>query len=56
METTKVKRTREEIIAWLDAARQRKLAWEKQIESKWAEEEAQRKAAADSHYYDIEWA
>ncbi len=56
METTKVKRTREEIIAWLDAARQRKLDWEKQIEAKWAEEEAQRKVAIESHYYDIEWA
>ena len=52
---TRVKRTREEIMLWLDEARQRKLEWEKQIEAKWAEEDAQRKAAAESHYYDIEW-
>ena len=51
----RVKRTREEILAWLDAARQRKKAWEKKVEAKWAEEEQLKKEAAESHYYDIEW-
>ena len=55
MTGTKVIRTREEVLAWLDAARQRKLEWEKSIEAKWAEESALNKAAKESHYYDIEW-
>ncbi|SEF74711.1 hypothetical protein SAMN05216354_1487 [Xylanibacter ruminicola] len=57
METTGTihnKRTREEILAWLDRARQRKIAWEKKIHERWAEEERLRKVAEDSHYYDIE--
>ena len=54
--TMKVKRTREEILAWLDAARQRKEAWEKKVEAKWAEEERLKREAAESHYYDVEWA
>lgn len=53
--TLKVKRTREEVLAWLEAARQRKKAWEEKVEAKWAEEERLKKAAAESHYYDIEW-
>ena len=51
----RVKRTREEILAWLEAARQRKKAWEEKVEAKWAEEERLKKAAAESHYYDMEW-
>ena len=35
--TIRVKRTREEIIIWLAAARQRKKDWEKKVEAKWAE-------------------
>ena len=46
--TMKVKRTREEILAWLDAARQRKEAWEKKVEAKWAEEERLKREAAES--------
>lgn len=53
-EIKRVKRTREEILAWLDAARQRKKAWEERVEAKWAEEDQLRKEAAASHYYDIE--
>ena len=44
------KRTREEILAWLDRARQRKLAWEKRMHERWAEEERLRKAAEISDY------
>ena len=51
-----MRRTREEILAWLDAARQRKEAWEKKVEAKWAEEERLKREAAESHYYDVEWA
>lgn len=54
-ETVRVKRTREEVLAWLDAARQRKKEWEKKVEAKWIEEERLKKEAAESHYYDIEW-
>ena len=52
--TIRVKRTREEILAWLAAARQRKKDWEAKVEAKWAEEERLRQEAAESHYYDIE--
>lgn len=36
--TIRVKRTREEILAWLAAARQRKKDWEAKVEAKWAED------------------
>jgi len=52
---TRKKRTREEILAWLEAARQRKAAWEKAVKEEFAEMERQRKAAAESGYYDLEW-
>ena len=52
----RVKRTREEILAWLEAARQRKKAWEEKIETAWAAEDRLRKEAEEKHYYDIEWA
>ena len=45
----RVKRTREEVLAWLAAARQRKKAWERKVEAKWAEEERIRNEAAESH-------
>ena len=47
------KRTREEVLAWLDRARQRKLAWEKRMQKKLEEEALLRKKAEESHYYDI---
>ena len=39
------KRTREEILAWLDRARQRKFAWEKRMQKKLEEEALLRKQA-----------
>lgn len=50
------KRTREEILAWLNAARQRKAAWEKRVDEKFSERARRKKEAADSGYYDLEWA
>jgi hypothetical protein len=50
---TQKKRTREEIIAWFDRARQRKMAWEKRMQKKLEEEALLRKQAEESHYYDI---
>ena len=52
---TRRKRTREEILEWLAAARQRKAAWEKEVKEEFAERERQRKIAAESGYYDLEW-
>lgn len=52
-ETIQKKRTREEILAWLDRARQRKMAWEKKMQKKLDEEALLRKQAEESHYYDI---
>jgi hypothetical protein len=53
-ELMKKERTREEIIAWLDAARQRKKAWEAKVEAKWAEEQQLLKEVSESHYYEME--
>ena len=51
--TIQRQRTREEILAWLERARQRKLAWEKRMQKKLEEEALLRKKAEESHYYDI---
>ena len=48
-------RTKEEILSWLDAARQRKEAWEKKVDAKFAARLQSKKAAAESGYYDLEW-
>ena len=53
--TTYKQRTREEIIAWFNAARERKEAWARRMKAQWAEERRQQKEAADKHYYDLEW-
>ena len=50
------KRTREEVLAWLDAARQRKAAWEKRIDEKFSVRAKHKREAAESGYYDLEWA
>jgi hypothetical protein len=47
------RRTREEVLAWLQEARERKEAFQKKANEIFAEEERLRKQAADSHYYDI---
>ena len=52
---TRKNRTREEILAWLDAARQRKAAWQKKVRTEFAERDRLRKEAAESGYYDLEW-
>lgn len=48
-------RTKDEILSWLKAARQRKEAWEKKVDAKFAERLRSKKAAAESGYYDLEW-
>ena len=54
MATTDYKqRTREEVIAWLQKARERKDAFQKRANEIFAEEDRLRQQAADSHYYDI---
>ena len=52
---TRKKRTREEILAWLDAARQRKAAWQEKVRAEFAKRDRLRKEAAESGYYDLEW-
>ena len=52
---TRRHRTREEILAWLDEARQRKAAWEKKVQAEFADRERRRREAAESGYYDLEW-
>jgi len=48
-------RTKEEILSWLSAARQRKEAWEKKVDVKFAKRLQSKRAAAASGYYDLEW-
>ncbi len=47
-------RTREEVLAWLQRARERKHAWEKKMQKKLEEEALLRKQVEESHYYDID--
>jgi hypothetical protein len=39
----------------LEAARQRKKAWEERVDAKFAKRLQSKKAAAESGYYDLEW-
>lgn len=51
--TTYKSRTREEIMAWWQRAKDRKAAWEEKMQKKFDEEALIRKQADESHYYDI---
>ncbi|MBR5394420.1 MAG: hypothetical protein IK144_04960 [Bacteroidaceae bacterium] len=55
METTvtRRKRTREEILSWFNAARQRKLAWEKETEAELKSIVEESRRAKESHYFDF---
>ena len=46
--TTKPMRTREEILAWLQEARERKQAFQRKVESEWQARQQSKKAAAES--------
>lgn len=53
--TTYKSRTREEILAWLQQARERKEAFQRRVNEEWKARQRSKKAAAESGYYDIEW-
>jgi predicted Fe-S protein YdhL (DUF1289 family) len=53
--TTKPMRTREEVLAWLQEARERKEAFQRKVEADWQARQQNKKAAAESGYYNIEW-
>ena len=53
--TTYKSRTREEIIAWWQQARERKEAFQRKVDEEWEARQRSKKAAAESGYYDIEW-
>ncbi|MBR1446077.1 MAG: hypothetical protein IJ586_03210 [Alloprevotella sp.] len=58
METTPTRetmRTREEILAWLQEARERKHAFQKKVEAEWQARQQGKKDAAESGYYNIDW-
>ena len=58
METTPTRetmRTREEILAWLQEARERKHALKKKVEAEWQARQQGKKDAAESGYYNIDW-
>ena len=44
----------EKIVEMIRAAKQRKAVWEEKVRAQWAEEDRIRKAASESHYYEIE--
>ena len=48
-------RTREEIMAWLNRAREIKEARQKEAHAKWEERQRRKLAAEKSGYYDLEW-
>ena len=51
--TTFPERTREEILAWLSAARERKAAWERETEMELKALAEETNRAKASHYYDF---
>ena len=53
--TTFKQRSREEIMAWLQQARDRKKAFQRRVNEEWEARQRSKKAAAESGYYDIEW-
>lgn len=53
--TTYKARTREEIMAWFQQAKERKEAFQRRVDEEWKARQLSKKAAADSGYYDIEW-
>ena len=53
--TAKPMRTREEILAWLQEARERKQAFQRKVETEWQARQQSKKAAAESGYYNIDW-
>lgn len=57
MEATMVnkQRTREEILAWLQQARERKETFQRRVSEEWEARQRSKKAAAETGYYDIEW-
>lgn len=48
-------RTREEILLWLQQARERKEAFQRKVSEEWEARQSSKKMAAESGYYDIEW-
>lgn len=48
-------RTREEILAWLQQARERKDAFQRRVNEEWEARQRSKQAAAETGYYDIEW-
>ena len=52
---TNKQRTREEILAWLQHARERKEAFQLKVSEEWEARQRSKKAAAETGYYDIEW-
>jgi predicted Fe-S protein YdhL (DUF1289 family) len=48
-------RTREEILAWLQQAKERKDAFQRRVNEEWEARQRSKQAAAETGYYDIEW-
>ena len=51
--TTYKRRTREEVMAWLQRARERKQAWEEQTEMELKAMIEESRRAKESHYFEI---
>ena len=48
-------RTREEVLAWLQQARERKEAFQRKVNEQWQARQRSKRMAAESGYYDLEW-
>ncbi|MBR1545603.1 MAG: hypothetical protein IJ633_02240 [Prevotella sp.] len=57
MDTTKTikARSKEEILTWLQQARERKQAFQHRVNEEWKSRQLSKKAASESGYYDLEW-
>ena len=53
--TTIKARSKEEVLAWLQQAKDRKVAFQRRVKEEWESRQLSKKAASESGYYDLEW-
>jgi hypothetical protein len=53
--TTIKARSKEEVLAWLQQAKDRKAAFQRRVNEEWESRQLSKKAASESGYYDLEW-
>ena len=53
--TTIKARSKEEVLAWLQQAKDRKAAFQRRVNEEWESRQLSKEAASESGYYDLEW-